>query len=510
MEINLIISKKDEVYAKIRCEKYIAQELSEHFTFMVPNYKFAPAYRAKKWDGKIRLFHLNTNQIYLGLLPYVEEFCKDRDYTFEYDATRPDLEDEFSLYHTTKFIDSLNLHSSGKKISAREHQITAFCHAMQKRRTLLLSPTASGKSAIIYTLFRQFKDYQDLKGLILVPNIGLVEQLYSDFVDYSSHNSFDVSDNVHRVYQGKDKESSKSLIISTWQSLYTLPPEYFEKFEYVICDEAHLFKSKSLVTILTACTNAKYRVGLTGSLDGTETHRLVLEGLFGVTRKVVSTNELIEKKQLSDFNIKCLILKHSAETCKTLATKKYPEELKKKAYTDEIDYLIGCKQRNKFIKNLAISMKTNTLVLFQLVDKHGIILYDLIRNTKNIGNRKVFFVHGGTDVVDRESIRAIMEKEKDAIVVASFGTMSTGTNIKNLHNIIFASPSKSRVRNLQSIGRMLRQSENKVMATLYDIADDMVHKDRMNFTLNHFVERVKLYNEEKFKFKIYKIGLKDG
>ena len=279
-----------------------------------------------------------------------------------------------------------------------------------------------------------------------------------------------------------------------------MPKEYFEQFDYVIGDEAHLFKAQSLTTILTSCINAKYRIGLTGTLDGTKTHKLVLEGLFGPVKKVITTRELIDKDQVSNFEIKCLVLKHSDEICLRMKDSTYPEE---------IQYLIANEARNKFIKNLAVSLGKNTLVLYQMVDKHGKILYDMIKNTEKIGERKVFFVHGGTDTVDREEIRRIMEIENDAIVVASFGTFSTGINIRNLHNIIFASPSKSRVRNLQSIGRGLRQSEGKEIATLYDIADDMRYKKHINFTLRHFVERTRIYNEEQFPFKMYKIGLKN-
>jgi len=492
---DLTISKKDEVYAKITCEKHIAKELSEYFTFFVPGYQFVPAYRNRIWDGKIRMFNLQTNQIYLGLLPYIESFCEERKYQFDYGDPRPDIEDEYSVYHAKKFIDSLNIHARGEPIEIREHQIDAYIHAMQKRRALLVSPTASGKSLIIYLIFRQLHQYQNLKGLIIVPTTSLVEQLYSDFGDYNNGEMT----NVHRIYQGKEKDTDKPLTISTWQSLYKLPKEYFHQFDYIIGDEAHLFKAQSLTSILTSCVNAKYRIGLTGTLDGTKTHKLVLEGLFGSVKKVITTRELIDKQQVSDFEIKCLVLKHDDEICL---------QIKDKTYQEEIQYLISNENRNKFIKNLAVSLGNNTLILYQMVDKHGQILYDMIRETKNIGDRKVFFVHGGVDANDREEIRRIMEIENDAIVVASFGTFSTGINIRNLHNIIFASPSKSRVRNLQSIGRGLRQSEGKEKAILYDIADDLRYKKHMNFTLKHFVERVKIYTEEKFPFKIYKIGLK--
>jgi len=468
-------------------------ELSEYFTFFVPGYQFVPAYRNRIWDGKIRLYNLQTSQLYLGLIQYLKEFANERGYTYDIE----EMEDEYSVYHAQKFFESLNLHSQGRKIDVREHQQDAFIHAIQSRRALLLSPTASGKSLIIYLIFRQLLDYQDLKGLIIVPTTSLVEQLYSDFGDYSSENGFDVEENVHRIYQGKDKHTLKKLTVSTWQSLYQLPKEYFEQFDYIIGDEAHLFKSQSLTTIMTAAINTKYRIGLTGTLDGTKTHKLVLEGLFGPVEKVITTKELIDKKQLAQFTIKCLVLKHSDAVC---------QEMKDKTYPDELKYLIESENRNRFIRNLAISLNKNTLVLFQM-KKHGKRLFDLIKEKAK--ERKVFFVDGDVETEIREEIRKIMETENDAIVVASFGTFSTGTNIRNLHNIIFASPSKSRVRNLQSIGRGLRQSDGKEMATLYDIADDLRHKKHMNFTLQHFVERVKIYNEEKFPFKLYNIGLKN-
>jgi Dullard-like phosphatase family protein len=296
---DLVIKKVNESYIKVDCEKHIAKELSEYFQFYVPGYQFVPAFRNRIWDGKVRLYNLQTSQIYYGLLSYIELFSKERNYTYEY-QDGVDTEDEYSKYHAEKFIKELDIHGRGEPIEVREHQIAAYIHAMQKKRALLVSPTASGKSLIIYLIFRQLYKYQNLKGLVIVPTTSLVEQLYSDFADY---NNDSMEPFLHRIYQGKEKTTDKPLTISTWQSLYKMPKEYFEQFDYIIGDEAHLFKAQSLTSILTSCVNAKYRFGLTGTLDGTKTHKLVLEGLFGSVEKVISTKELIDKQQLSNFEI---------------------------------------------------------------------------------------------------------------------------------------------------------------------------------------------------------------
>jgi superfamily II DNA or RNA helicase len=262
----------------------------------------------------------------------------------------------------------------------------------------------------------------------------------------------------------------------------------------VIGDEAHLFKSKSLVGIMDKLHHAKYRYGFTGTLDGTQTHKWVLEGLFGPSYKVTQTKKLIDQGHLATLDIQCLVLKYKPKKFDT--------------YEDEIQFLISHEKRNNFIKNLSIDLKGNTLILFSRVEAHGKVLFELIN--KNVDEeRKVFFIHGGVDAQDREHVRAITELEKDAIIVASYGTFSTGINIKNLHNVIFASPSKSRIRNLQSIGRVLRKGKDKTKAKLYDIADDLTSGSRKNYTLNHFIERVKIYVQEQFNYDIISIDIKD-
>lgn len=480
MNEEVVISKKDEVYIKVDCDQSIAQEISDHFTFLVPGHTFVPAYRAKLWDGKIRLFNVFSHLLYGGLFEHLCKFLYIRDYKVKFDGDF--IPKEVKL--DQEFIESLKL-----RHTPRDYQLNAVNHALTHKKSLLLSPTASGKSLIIYLLVR----YLNVKTLILVPTTSLVSQMYNDFYEYG----WDVANNCHTVIAGRDKGSELPVVISTWQSIYKMKQSYFEQYELVIGDEAHGFKSKSLTSIMTKCINAKYRIGTTGTLDGTQTHKLVLEGLFGKVKKVITTKELIDNKHLSSFQINALVLKHPDSICHTL---------KDCDYQAELDYLVQSKARNNFLVNLTMSLKNNTLILFRYVEKHGKLLFDMI--TEKSDNRKVFFVHGGTDSDTREEIRFIVEKEKDAIIVASYGVFSVGVNIKNLHNIIFASPSKSRIRNLQSIGRGLRKSDKKEMATLFDIADDLRYKSKKNYTYVHFEERLKTYQEENFPVTTHQIQLK--
>ena len=388
---------------------------------------------------------------------------------------------------------------NGVGITPRDYQIEALSCALAEGKRLLLSPTASGKSLIIYMLLRHYIDADpDKKILIIVPTTSLVEQMYADFDDYSRIDlNFNAEDYCHRVYGGRSKESPLRCIISTWQSLHRMPASYFQDVGMVIGDEAHQFKAKSLTSILEKCVNAPFKIGTTGTLDGTQTHQLVLEGLFGPVYKVTTSKELMDKGSLAQMDISMLLLKYGEAYCK---------EVSKMKYQEEIDFIVNYGPRNNFITNLALDQTGNTLVLFNYVEKHGKPLYNLLKE-KIKGDRKLFYVSGETKVDDRENIRALTETQNDAIIVASLGTFSTGINIKRLHNLIFASPSKSQVRVLQSIGRGLRLSADGINTKVYDVTDDLQHKGKKNYTLNHAAERVKIYSRERFKFNVYDINI---
>ena len=446
-----------------------------------------PTYQKKYWDGKIRLFNTQSGEVYIGLLDRIVQFCKDHGYTYEFVESKYyglpfEVNDKISKEGVKDYMTAISKHKP------RDYQIDGVYDALRNNRKLLVSPTASGKSLMIYSIIRYFVENKK-NTLIVVPTTSLVEQMYKDFADYG----WNVGSYCHKVYAGRERETDSQVIITTWQSIYKLPRKYFERFDVVVGDEAHQFKSKSLVAIMTKLGNAKYRFGFTGTLDGSETHKWVLEGLFGPSYKIIKTDELMKKGHLATLDINVLLLKHPPN--------------KFENFEDEVQYIITHEKRNRLIRNLALDLKGNTLILFARVEAHGEPLYEMI-NSNVVEERHVFFVHGGVDTQDRERVREITEQEDNAIIVASYGTFSTGINIKNLHNIIFASPSKSRIRNLQSIGRVLRKGNQKTRATLYDIADDISTKSRKNYTLNHLIERIKIYNEENFNYDIVNIPLK--
>jgi superfamily II DNA or RNA helicase len=489
------IEKLDEVYVRVFSDASIEQELSDFFTYEYPGAKFTPQFRARLWDGKVRLYDQLRKTLYVGLVSYVEEFAVRNGYAIEY-VNQVRYQNGITHKQVEDYAKYLDPHGRGKPIEIRDYQVEAVKTALDQERTLLLSPTASGKSFIIYTTMRWHLELKR-KCIIIVPTTSLVEQLYADFEDYSSANGWKVSKHCQKLYSGFTKDVTSNVLITTWQSCYLQPRSWFKQFDVIFGDEAHQFKAKSLSTVMEKMDNVRYRVGTTGTLDNKKVHRLVLEGMFGPVHRVTTTKALMDTQKLAQLNITCLVMK-------------YPEELRKAnknmTYQQEMDLLVSNERRNKFIRNLTVTSKGNTLVLFQYVEKHGKVLFEMIKE-KCDANRKVFFVYGGTETSDRESIRHITEGESDAIIVASFGTFSTGINIPSIENVIFASPSKSKIRNLQSIGRGLRLKDGKASCNLYDIADDLHWKSWKNHTLNHAAERYKTYAEEQFDLKLVEIDL---
>jgi superfamily II DNA or RNA helicase len=490
----LYLTKHNDVYIRIEVDDPgILFELDDYFKFRVPGYRFMPAFKTGQWDGFVHLFSTRNRVLYIGLINHIEKFAKH--YKIKYTVS-PELDEAFSIdyeYVTPE----LELNVKGVGIIPYDYQEASVRFAIERKRGIILAPTSSGKSLIQYLIVREWMKSVD-KILILVPTISLVKQLSSDFLDYSStDDDFDES-MVHQISGGREKDAESQIYISTWQSIFKQPKDYFDKFGAIMCDEVHTAKANSITKILEKLSDCPLRIGFIGILlvDDIKINKLVFEGLFGFVYNVVITKKLMDDKTIAPLKIKSLLLKYGEEDTKNC---------KKLNYQQEIDWIVTHPARNEFIIRLALLQKRNTLILFNFVEKHGKVLYEMIKDAES--ERPVYFVSGEVEADDREEIRRLTEGHSNAIIIASMGVFSTGVNIRNLHVMIFAHPSKSRIRVLQSIGRILRKSDNKDTAIMFDLADDLRHKKHKNYGLKHWEIRIKTYNEQKFDYEISKIRL---
>jgi superfamily II DNA or RNA helicase len=489
----------NESNLKIICPDFGAeQDISEFFTFFADGYKFQPKFRSGQWDGKIRLFNSRSKTLPKGLLKIAIEFCKDREYDFSID---PQLNPNSNIQpqKIIEFIKSIPVTSNGKSIEVRDYQQEAILKSFHTYRNILISPTSSGKSLMLYYKIRYHIDVLNHNVIIVVPTTQLVEQMLSDFEDYSQHNGWDVEGNCQILYAGKEKVFSKKLMISTWQSLNAMGKsapgilnDIVKRAEVVCFDETHRYSASVVLDVMGRFTHTKWRTGTTGTLDDSKLNKLQLIGLIGEPYQVITTKTLMDEGSISPLKIKMLLLT-------------YPDHVKKELkgldYKAEINYLVGNEQRTDFIVNLANACTGNTLILFSFVTRHGSVIYEKLLK-KAVPGRLVKFVHGGVDVDEREEIRRIVESETNAIIIATSSIFSTGTNIPSIENIIFAMPTKSSVRVRQSIGRGLRLKSGKSHCTLFDISDDLSWKTYRNTTLKHMQDRVVIYDKESFDYQL--------
>ena len=490
--MDIEVESIDEVRYYIKTDKAIKQELRDYFSFMVPGAQYMPMFKKRIWDGKIRLFEILSSTLPRGLKTYLQKFADDRKYSISIKESSNPL--CISKDQLLDFYKTLKVSVKKQAVDMHPHQSQAIEHALNNQRCVIISPTGSGKSLIIYVLLRYLQSVlkSDRKILILVPTVGLVNQMDSDFFDYSkADTSWSCKKYVHKISAGAEKMVDKQIIVSTWQSIYKLPKTWFDQFDAVIFDECHQAKAESINMIGQKLAKAWFRIGTTGTLDQAQAHRLSIEGILGPAVQFIQTKNLMNKGLLATLGIDCILLKYSEQEKRSLNKQRYPDELK---------WIVANEKRNEFIKNLALSTKGNTLILFNYVEIHGKPLHDVIQASR--GDRPIYFISGKTEADTRERIRKVVDKESNAILVASFGTTSTGINIVNIDNIIFASPTKSIIRLLQSIGRGLRVSAKKKTLKVFDIVDDLCYKSYKNHVYRHFEERLKIYKKEKFDYKI--------
>ena len=501
---DITITKKNETSLYIDCDMGILHELKEKFTFMVEGAKYTPKFKMKLWDGQISLLDLRFGTLPCGLINELISYATDLGYTTEVQESDrygfPNFKEDVIISEVENFVKSLNicLNNQPVPVVVRDYQIQSIFNCIKNQRQISITPTAGGKSLIIYCVYRWYLAHGIKTFMLVVPNLSLLRQMKSDFIEYSSHNGFDVEGNCQLIAEGETKVITKSLCLATWQSIYKQPSKWFnDKVDVILGDEIHQYKAESIKGIFEKATDVKYRFGVTGSLDKSATNKMVLKGLIGEISKVKSTRDLIDDGYLSDLKIICPVLEYSKATS-TL--------MKKADYHAEMDFLCQHAKRNKFIRNLALAQKGNTLVLFTYVEKHGKPLFDLIKEKAT--TQEVHLVCGEVEADDRETIRKFVQSSDHNIILGSVGTFSTGVNLPRLHNIIFASPTKSVIRVMQSLGRGLRKAEDKTHLNLFDIADKIWQtKSKANHTMSHFAERLRIYTEENHDYQIIKIQL---
>lgn len=471
----------DHVWVRVDCEDAVAHELSGHFAFDVPGAKFMPSYRKRYWTGKIHLFKLRGHLLYRGLLPRLLSFAATQGYTVENFV--PDAAP--LLPEPDQFAQLLALLKL--PVAPRDYQLAALRTLLNTHRGIVLSPTGSGKSLIIHLLVQCLS----CQTLIVVPTIGLVAQMESDLKSYGCDPRL-----IQTIQGGREKDITCPIVISTWQSIYTLGPEYFRHFRCVIVDEVHLAKAKSLTGLMESCGHTPYRFGFTGTLDDLQVHQLILEGLFGTVTRVTTTHELMQQKHLSPLRVKMCVIQYPPDVCKSLRRAQYP---------DEVEAIVMDPGRLDVVARMALAATGNVLVLFNYVEKHGKPLHRRLQELAP--ERDIHFVSGEVPADDRERIRQWVEGNTNQIIVASYGTFSTGINIPSLQTLIFASPSKSKIRVLQSIGRSLRVTDDKAYAVLIDVVDDLRIGSYVNHTFRHAESRIQYYASERFPYSLKEMRL---
>lgn len=402
MKADIILHYRDELRATIESNAGISFEIAEEFAFYVNGYKFMPQYKSGRWDGRIRLYDVKTRGFYIGLIPRLMEWAERSGYTIAYAN-----EDEFFKNKMVAAPEELDdvLGRVGK-FEPKWYQRKAIECAFEKGKVLILSPTGSGKSYIMYLTIRFLAEhYPEVRTLITVPSKSLVEQLYSDFNDYSI-DGWNVEENVHRLYGGKEKETKHQVVVSTWQTAWKMPKPWFKQFGAYICDEAHGADGKCISLIVDNLSHAALRIGLTGTLDGTSMHVLDMEARFGEIVRVASTKQLMDDGDLTDLDIDCIHLKYPKEDI---------DIVKHLEYQKEIDFLISHPRRNKFMAKVALTQTGNTLMLFNYIQKHGEELKKILEPLCEKYGKKLYYIHGQTDVEDREHIRQILETENKVI-----------------------------------------------------------------------------------------------
>ncbi len=492
----VIITKINASYVKLDADEDILHDINSFFAVYAEGYMFNPRYKARVWDGKIRFFSITTHLLPAGLVSAVEKFCDKNNYTVRYENF-DDTTSEFSEDTFAKNCEEA-LKVSGMKM--RDYQEEACKIALKQRTGILQCCTSSGKSMIIYNMIRNMLTYNRIKKILLiVPSVSLVEQMRSDFIEYGWT---DADKYVSMLYSGQNVYFGKPVLISTWQSLQKIEdPDFFAEYEAVIVDECHGSKATVINTILKQCINAEYRIGTTGTLPTGAADLLSITGVLGKVLYTITSKELIDRGYLTKMIVAGIVAKYPIDFISKNKGRSYPEEV-------------------KLVESYPNRVKVLETIFEHTPASHNVLLLcnhvDHVKETakwleENYKDRNIKLICGAVGAKEREEIRKKLESEEGTVIVATYGTCSTGINMPKLHEVILYANSKSKIKVLQSLGRGLRKHNTKNRVILYDIVDDMSYKARTrvihNYLFNHWKEREKYYQEQEFPIKMMELGV---
>ena len=515
---DVVVTKLDEVHCRVICrEKDIEDGINDFFKYDSPNAKYR---RNRNWDGKIRLFRRDNATLPIGVVNILWKYCKANKLKIQIDPKLM-VKNPVDIEQLEKFIcDEFDPRDGeGEPLIPYDYQLDAIHHSLVYQRATLLAATSAGKSLILYCLSRLRELSSEGRVVIVVPTKGLVEQLYSDFQEYSNNGGdWHVHEHCQKMNGDYSKIADKPIIIGTWQTLEQFGKHFWNEVGTILIDETHLAKAKSFQSILSKCTEADMRVGMTGTLDNCEVNKLAIAGMLGPVKRIIKAHELQEQGRATPVDITMLALNYSQEERELINEPIYKTERDedgepvtvvdgKAMFDREMKYIVEHEKRNEFILTLISKLKGNTLVLSDRVESHLEPLYEATK--RHHVNTFIIVGTGKYGGEDKERIRKELDNIDDAIVFASYGTTSTGINIKSLANLVTIYSTQSVIRILQSIGRLLRLYKGKKVSKIFDIFDDfrLAGKSKPNAAFRHAFKRAEYYKEERYPYRIQKINL---
>lgn len=498
MELSLSSNKKFLIIDS--CTELEYEQLKISLTKKIEGWRFHPLVKKKLWNGEISF--VKRNKIPSGLWKEVVDVCKE----YDFKLSMKNITNLFdSDIQESDFKDWANDFFKDSELKPRDYQIDAAFKILKYRRCLAELATSAGKTLISFMIVAyMFDKLEKKKILFIVPNVSLVLQATGDFEEY---NKSRVQLRVQQIYSGVKIRKSSNIVIGTYQSLVKKDEDYFKQFDVVMIDEAHKGKANSIQKIMDKCWHCDYRFGLSGTIPKRGTvNRLSLMSAMGPLVTQVKANYLQDEGHIA----KCKVLQihmdyATVEQKESFAfLSKNPLD-RQRLFSLEQNFITENENRLNFVSNVIKKSTSNSLVLFHKI-AYGEKLYQKL---KEITNKKIYYVDGSINADLREEFKRRMEKNDDVIIVASYGTFSTGISIKNIHNIFFTESFKSEVIIRQSIGRGLRKHLAKDIVKIYDFIDDLRYTDQdsdwTNYMYRHGIARRNIYKEEKFPFDIQDI-----